>query len=151
MRQTNEFQSHGIKRTHVKWQYLKVNAVGGIMNQVLTHVSKISCFFVISYIQILYSPYVDEDTTNYISLVERKWHWCLFYWFYNLPDPEYLKFVDVLSKPIEYLPSAEVQLERKEAERILNLGWSMDLCNLSALSEVKGWKHDFRFLDSFWS
>jgi regulator of nonsense transcripts 3 len=46
----------------------------------------------------------------------------LFYWSVNLADPEYLKFVEMLSKPIEYLPSAEVQLERKEAERNSSLG-----------------------------
>ncbi|KAL5993311.1 hypothetical protein ACLOJK_014235 [Asimina triloba] len=32
-------------------------------------------------------------------------------------DPEYLEFLDLLAKPAEYLPSAEIQLERKEAER----------------------------------
>nr|XP_010930556.1 regulator of nonsense transcripts UPF3 isoform X1 [Elaeis guineensis] len=31
-------------------------------------------------------------------------------------DPEYLEFLELLSKP-EHLPSAEIQLERKEAER----------------------------------
>ncbi|KAI3752649.1 hypothetical protein L2E82_24684 [Cichorium intybus] len=32
-------------------------------------------------------------------------------------DPEYLEFLELLSKPVENLPSAEIQLERKEAER----------------------------------
>lgn len=32
-------------------------------------------------------------------------------------DPEYLEFLEFLAKPIENLPSAEIQLERKEAER----------------------------------
>ncbi|KAL5982899.1 hypothetical protein ACLOJK_016978 [Asimina triloba] len=32
-------------------------------------------------------------------------------------DPEYLEFLDLLAKPVENLPSAEIQLERKEAER----------------------------------
>ncbi|XP_010246764.1 PREDICTED: regulator of nonsense transcripts UPF3 isoform X5 [Nelumbo nucifera] len=32
-------------------------------------------------------------------------------------DPEYLEFLDLISKPVENLPSAEVQLERREAER----------------------------------
>lgn len=36
-------------------------------------------------------------------------------------DPEYLEFLELLAKPVEYLPSAEVQLERKEAERNSNL------------------------------
>ncbi|RWR90336.1 regulator of nonsense transcripts UPF3 isoform X1 [Cinnamomum micranthum f. kanehirae] len=31
-------------------------------------------------------------------------------------DPEYLEFLDRLAKPVENLPSAEIQLERKEAE-----------------------------------
>mmetsp|Transcript_8355 Transcript_8355/g.14391 ORF Transcript_8355/g.14391 Transcript_8355/m.14391 type:complete len:501 (+) Transcript_8355:105-1607(+) len=31
-------------------------------------------------------------------------------------DPEYLKFVEDLSKPEEYLPSAELQLEKRDAE-----------------------------------
>ncbi|KAJ9557434.1 hypothetical protein OSB04_012048 [Centaurea solstitialis] len=32
-------------------------------------------------------------------------------------DPEYLQFLELLAKPVENLPSAEIQLERKEAER----------------------------------
>lgn len=32
-------------------------------------------------------------------------------------DPEYLEFLEFLSKPVENLPSAEIQLERREAER----------------------------------
>lgn len=32
-------------------------------------------------------------------------------------DSEYLEFLDLLAKPVENLPSAEVQLERREAER----------------------------------
>jgi len=32
-------------------------------------------------------------------------------------DPEYLEFLEFISKPTEHLPSAEIQLERKEAER----------------------------------
>lgn len=32
-------------------------------------------------------------------------------------DPEYLEFLELLAKPVVNLPSAEVQLERKEAER----------------------------------
>ncbi|KAL3515746.1 hypothetical protein ACH5RR_022648 [Cinchona calisaya] len=34
-----------------------------------------------------------------------------------LKDPEYLEFLEFLAKPVENLPSAEIQLERKEAER----------------------------------
>ncbi|KAL6494472.1 hypothetical protein OROGR_031272 [Orobanche gracilis] len=34
-----------------------------------------------------------------------------------LKDPEYLEFLEILAKPVENLPSAEIQLERKEAER----------------------------------
>ncbi|KAJ6792095.1 regulator of nonsense transcripts UPF3-like [Iris pallida] len=34
-----------------------------------------------------------------------------------LKDPEYLEFLELLSKPVENLPSAEIQLERREAER----------------------------------
>ncbi|KAK6945505.1 UPF3 domain [Dillenia turbinata] len=34
-----------------------------------------------------------------------------------LKDPDYLEFLENLAKPVENLPSAEVQLERKEAER----------------------------------
>ncbi|KAI3755163.1 hypothetical protein L1987_54958 [Smallanthus sonchifolius] len=33
-------------------------------------------------------------------------------------DPEYLEFLEFVSKPVENLPSAEIQLERKEAERV---------------------------------
>ncbi|CAK9857792.1 unnamed protein product [Sphagnum jensenii] len=32
-------------------------------------------------------------------------------------DPDYLAFLELLEKPMEHLPSAEVQLERKEAEK----------------------------------
>ncbi|KAG6490627.1 hypothetical protein ZIOFF_051936 [Zingiber officinale] len=32
-------------------------------------------------------------------------------------DPEYIEFLELVSKPVEHLPSAEIQLERKEAER----------------------------------
>ncbi|KAB2051271.1 hypothetical protein ES319_A12G044800v1 [Gossypium barbadense] len=32
-------------------------------------------------------------------------------------DPEYLEFLEFLEKPVENLPSAEIQLERREAER----------------------------------
>ncbi|KAL3843657.1 hypothetical protein ACJIZ3_001060 [Penstemon smallii] len=34
-----------------------------------------------------------------------------------LKDAEYIEFLEYLAKPIENLPSAEIQLERKEAER----------------------------------
>ncbi|XP_057977662.1 regulator of nonsense transcripts UPF3 [Malania oleifera] len=32
-------------------------------------------------------------------------------------DPEYLEFLEYIAKPVENLPSAEIQLERREAER----------------------------------
>jgi len=32
-------------------------------------------------------------------------------------DPDYLEFLKLISKPQEHLPSAEIQLERKEAEQ----------------------------------
>ncbi|KAL7119678.1 hypothetical protein ACP275_02G077300 [Erythranthe tilingii] len=34
-----------------------------------------------------------------------------------LKDPEYLEFLEFIAKPVVNLPSAEIQLERKEAER----------------------------------
>ncbi|XP_050209861.1 regulator of nonsense transcripts UPF3 isoform X3 [Mercurialis annua] len=34
-----------------------------------------------------------------------------------LKDPAYLEFLESISKPVENLPSAEIQLERREAER----------------------------------
>ncbi|XP_022876561.1 regulator of nonsense transcripts UPF3-like isoform X2 [Olea europaea var. sylvestris] len=34
-----------------------------------------------------------------------------------LKDPEYQEFLEFLAKPVENLPSAEIQLERKESER----------------------------------
>ncbi|KAG0499772.1 hypothetical protein HPP92_004463 [Vanilla planifolia] len=37
--------------------------------------------------------------------------------FVNEKDPEYLEFLELLAKPVENLPSAEIQLERREAER----------------------------------
>lgn len=33
-------------------------------------------------------------------------------------DPEYLEFLEFLAKPVENLPSAEIQLEKREAERV---------------------------------
>ncbi|KAB2091975.1 hypothetical protein ES319_A03G232300v1 [Gossypium barbadense] len=33
-------------------------------------------------------------------------------------DPEYLEFLEFLAMPVENLPSAEIQLERREAERV---------------------------------
>lgn len=38
------------------------------------------------------------------------------------PDPEYLAFLELLHTPQEPLPSAEVQLERREAEEKAALG-----------------------------
>ncbi|XP_062176559.1 regulator of nonsense transcripts UPF3-like [Alnus glutinosa] len=35
-----------------------------------------------------------------------------------LKDPEYLEFLEYLAKPVENLPSAEIQLERREADRM---------------------------------
>lgn len=32
-------------------------------------------------------------------------------------DPVYMEFLESIAKPIENLPSAEIQLERREAER----------------------------------
>ncbi|GFZ09558.1 Smg-4/UPF3 family protein [Actinidia rufa] len=37
--------------------------------------------------------------------------------FVNEKDPEYVEFLEFLAKPVENLPSAEIQLERREAER----------------------------------
>ncbi|KAF8016066.1 hypothetical protein BT93_H1579 [Corymbia citriodora subsp. variegata] len=34
-----------------------------------------------------------------------------------IKDPEYLEFLEFIAKPVENLPSAEIQLERREAER----------------------------------
>ncbi|MQM02410.1 hypothetical protein Taro_035177 [Colocasia esculenta] len=34
-----------------------------------------------------------------------------------IKDPEYLEFLELVAKPAENLPSAEIQLERREAER----------------------------------
>lgn len=36
---------------------------------------------------------------------------------FGLTDQEYMEFLEFLAKPVENLPSAEVQLERREAER----------------------------------
>lgn len=35
----------------------------------------------------------------------------------KLLDSEYLEFLELIAKPVENLPSAEIQLERREAER----------------------------------
>jgi hypothetical protein len=32
-------------------------------------------------------------------------------------DPEYLQFLEQLAKPVENLPSAEIQLEKRDAQR----------------------------------
>lgn len=39
------------------------------------------------------------------------------YFFDEHLDSEYLEFLEYLVKPAENLPSAEIQLERREAER----------------------------------
>ena len=36
---------------------------------------------------------------------------------FTVLDPKYLEFLEMLSKPTENLPNAEIQLERKEDER----------------------------------
>lgn len=35
----------------------------------------------------------------------------------GIVDPEYLEFLEFIAKPVENLPSAEIQLERRDAER----------------------------------
>ncbi|XP_024373687.1 uncharacterized protein [Physcomitrium patens] len=52
-------------------------------------------------------------------------------------DPEYLAFVEQLAKPAEYLPSAEIQLERREAEKAASLvsGTSKDAVVVTPLME----------------
>ena len=37
--------------------------------------------------------------------------------FWTRIDPDYLEFLKLIAKPPEHLPSAEIQLERKEAEQ----------------------------------
>lgn len=32
-------------------------------------------------------------------------------------DPDYMEFLKIIAKPAEHLPSAEIQLERREAEQ----------------------------------
>jgi hypothetical protein len=39
-----------------------------------------------------------------------------------MKDSDYLAFLELLEKPMDHLPSAEVQLERKEAEKAAALG-----------------------------
>lgn len=46
-------------------------------------------------------PFISTITYNFVGLV----------------DPEYLEFLEFIAKPVENLPSAEIQLERREAER----------------------------------
>lgn len=43
-------------------------------------------------------------------------------------DPDYLEFLKLIAKPAEHLPSAEIQLERKEAEQS-----GLLLCSLTNL------------------
>lgn len=43
-------------------------------------------------------------------------------------DPDYLEFLKLIAKPAEHLPSAEIQLERKEAEQS-----GLLLCSLTGL------------------
>jgi len=37
--------------------------------------------------------------------------------YFTRTDPDYLEFLKLIAKPHEHLPSAEIQLERKEAEQ----------------------------------
>lgn len=72
--------------------------------------------------------FVNEKGTQYKALVEyAPYQRVPKLWLKKDPregsifqDPEYLKFTELIAKPIEYLPSAEAQLERKEAERNSN-------------------------------
>ncbi|RWW30320.1 hypothetical protein BHE74_00008457 [Ensete ventricosum] len=58
----------------------------------------------------LVDRYIPPDMGPYRSLRQS-----LF--FDGYLDPEYMEFLELISKPVEHLPSAEIQLERKEAER----------------------------------
>ncbi|PON48750.1 NB-ARC domain containing protein [Parasponia andersonii] len=49
-------------------------------------------------------------------------------------DPEYLDFLELLAKPSENLPSAEIQLERREAERAV-LGAGKDIPIITPLMD----------------
>ncbi|XP_062083705.1 regulator of nonsense transcripts UPF3-like [Humulus lupulus] len=49
-------------------------------------------------------------------------------------DPEYLDFLELLAKPSENLPSAEIQLERREAERAV-LGVGKDIPIITPLMD----------------
>ncbi|GAY67975.1 hypothetical protein CUMW_260630 [Citrus unshiu] len=53
--------------------------------------------------------------------------------FVNEKDPDYLEFLKVIAKPAENLPSAEIQLERKEAQ----LSRHLMRDSLSSLTEVE--------------
>lgn len=53
-------------------------------------------------------------------------------------DPDYLEFLKLIAKPAEHLPSAEIQLERKEAEQS-----GLLLCSLTNLLTV------FAFVKSY--
>ena len=48
------------------------------------------------------------------------------YLFLMKADPDYLEFLKLIAKPAEHLPSAEIQLERKEAEQsgLLLCSWT---------------------------
>ncbi|RRT58860.1 hypothetical protein B296_00011081 [Ensete ventricosum] len=83
----------------------------------------------------LVDRYIPPDTGPYRSLRQslveppsylmhapfciRMWSLCvcLCNFFDGYLDPEYVEFLELISKPVEHLPSAEIQLERKEAER----------------------------------
>lgn len=52
----------------------------------------------------------------------------------EIPDPDYLEFLEMLGKPTEFLPSAEVQLERREAEKAAAIGWSLTVFFLKLLN-----------------
>jgi hypothetical protein len=49
-----------------------------------------------------------------------------------------LAFLELLEKPMDHLPSAEVQLERKEAEKAAALGvWCMVCGGISCLHNIQ--------------
>lgn len=51
-------------------------------------------------------------------------------------DPDYIEFLKIIAKPAEHLPSAEIQLERREAEQAGLLSFYIFTCTMYSCSNL---------------
>lgn len=70
---------------------------------------------------IFFCTYLEKNSTcmlSHLDLFKRYFPVCKYKYFLDEHlDSEFLEFLEFLAKPVENLPSAEIQLERREADR----------------------------------